>query len=256
MLMFVVVLFLTLGAALPSQASRERRELLPIADSYVRSSGPDFNWGIAHHLWVASGQEEMISFLMFDLSEIPSDALVEEAALRLYASVVDIETVVGVHYCADNDWTELGITYSNKPEFQPEPLDSANITTALAWYEWNIADTTRSTLGATDKRLSLVVKTETEKEAWITFGSTNPMLSPSETGEDWRPRLSVLYSYSPGSGPDPVLIGLLAIGIVGTSIVALELAYIQRKRGKQAKQRSGEIPSHPDANTRQQTSTT
>lgn len=241
--MLFVVLFLTLGAALPSQALRDSKELLPIADSYVRSLGQDFNWGRAGHLWVRSGEEEMISFLMFDLSQIPSDALVEEAELRLYAVGVFLNAVVvGVHYCADNDWTELGITYSNMPEFQPDPLDSVNVTTAFIWYEWNVTDTARLTMGAADKRLSLALKAETENKTWDEFNSANPMLGTSEN--DTRPRLSVLYSYSPSSGPDPVLIGLVAIGVASASIVALELALIRRKRGKQAKECSGEVPSH------------
>jgi hypothetical protein len=45
-----------------------------------------------------------------------------------------------------------------------------------------------------------------------------------------------------------VLIGLIAIGVAGASAIALELAYIQRKRGKQAKERSGEIQGHPATN--------
>lgn len=234
-LLLALTLMLAISHPIRSvQALRDRKALLPTADSYVTREFPDANLGREWILRVmGDGTLETLAFLMFDLGEIPSNAVVEEAELRLYAPGGSSNGIVYLHYCGDNDWTEFGVTYNNKPAYSPELLGTINVTSQWTWYEVNLTETARSTFSKGDKRLSLAITGETLPHAVIVeFDSRTFPLVPS--GENTHPQLSVLYSYTPSSGIDPVLVGLIAIGIVGISSVGLGLVYIWRKRRKQS----------------------
>jgi len=217
--------------AVPSvKVLREKKTLNPTADSYVAEEGPNTNWGRAWWLRVEGDGPEILAFLMFDLGENPSGAAIEGAALRLYVPAVDIKAFVGVYYCSSNDWTEDGITYSNRPTFSSNPVDAANVTTASTWYEWNVTDTVQSAFEATDKRLSLVLKANTYGA--VEFDSKDdPYARPPY--KETRPQLVVVYEAPEPSGSDPLLPVLVAIISIGAAVIALELAYIHLKRRRQ-----------------------
>ena len=227
--LLVLALLVTSALAIPPvQAPRDKKTLNPKADSCARSDSPAWNTGREWYLWVEERFEEMLSFLMFDLSQIPSGATIERAKLRLHTTGdTSKKAPVSVYHCPSNDWTEEGITYNNKPAFSPEPVDTANVTTPMTWYEWNVTATVQSAFEADGKRLSLVLKADTY--GLVQFQSKNdPLARPPP--EDTRPQLVVLYEAPPPSGTDPILTATIIIAVIAAVAVGLGSSYILLKR--------------------------
>jgi hypothetical protein len=206
-----------------AQAASEVKTINPVADSYVVDEFPDWNRGTSPELVVVhrtgTFSSENIAFLMFDLSGVPSDARVEWAKLRLYAKDVFVSAPLSLHYCPDNGWTEDGITYNNKPAFSPAAIDTVNVTVSDTWYEWNVTATVKSTLTAADKRVSLVLKAETNGSA--TFYS--------RSNTDAPPQLVVSYSTTPPTSIDPILVGIVAVAASGLA-AGLAVTFIRLRR--------------------------
>jgi hypothetical protein len=210
------------------QAPLEGKILNPIADSDVFEKFPDWNHGRNMTLSVnGKGSHEILSFLMFDLSQVPSGATIEWAMLRLYAKGVFIKALVSVYYCPSNDWTEGGITYNNKPAFSPNSTDIANVTKP-GWYEWNVTGNFQSAFETADKKLSLVLKADTYGS--LAFDSKdNPWTNPYY---ETRPRLLVSYLAPPPSGNNSILTAAIVIMVIVASATVLALTYILLKRRK------------------------
>jgi hypothetical protein len=225
-----LVLALLLTSALitlPVQAPQEMKTLKPIADSHVANEGPDRNWGREWNLFVRGNGTEILAFLMFDLSQVPSGATIEGAKLRLYTMGVFIKALVSVYYCPSNDWTEEGITYNNKPAFSPNPTDTANVT-KQGWYEWDVTGNFQSAFETADKKLSLVLKADTYGS--LAFDSKdNPWTNPYY---ETRPRLVVSYLAPPPSGNNSILTAAIVIVVIGAAAIVLALTYILLRRRK------------------------
>lgn len=226
LLLLLVTTLAVVHPIFPVQAIRDRKTLSPVADAEVRSAQPDVNLGRIWGLSVERNSEETVNYLMFDLGQLPAGTTaIEEAALRLYAAEGTATSTgeVNVHYCPSNDWTEDGITY-NKPAFQSETIDSVNVTSNSIWYEWNVTSTATSTLRTADKRLSVALEGSTNGGIIVFYSRQSP-------GVDLRPQLSVLYSYTPSSGKEPVLVALIVIVVAAASAIGL-VAYTRRKKRK------------------------
>jgi hypothetical protein len=101
--------------------------LYSVADTYVNASSPDTNYGTSDSLCVAANSEQDFMYLKFDLTSLPSGANIISARLEIYLSdttgsfyAIPADTV-GAYYCSNNSWSELEITWSNKPVFASEP---------------------------------------------------------------------------------------------------------------------------------------
>jgi hypothetical protein len=233
-----LVLILWLLLLHPTSRAQEVVEqgklLRPVEDSDITSEFPDWNRGLFRNLAVSTTLSEF-AFLMFDLSEVPSDARITEATLQLFTASVATSSyptpIVGVHYCPSNDWTEDGITYNNKPAFSTEPVDSVNVTQAQRLYEWNVTDIVSTTLQGGNKKLTLVLKAETRRAAG--FYSAE---QPADPLNDIHPRLRVSYLAPRQSDTNPALNILIAIIIAGAATIALTITYTRLKKRKHAGQ--------------------
>lgn len=232
----LVLRFVLLGMLGPNAMHVEALQgkiLVPTADADVWSEEADWNRGRVMDLDVVrlGISSERLAFLMFDLWEIPIGSNISEAKLQMYAGAVDIKALVSAHYCASNDWAEDEITYNNKPSFSAMATDALNVTRALTWYEWNVTEAARTALSAADKKLSLVLKADTQ--GGIVFRSKDdPWALPQGGVPDTRPHLNVLYVAPPPSGNDPtftILILIIAAGIAG---VVLGITYKRLKHRK------------------------
>ena len=98
-----------------------------MADAYVDSSNPETNYGSVGSLYVSENSEQDFTYVMFDLSSLPPGATIIYVELRMYLSSTggDLYAMpadrIGAYYCSDNSWTENGITWNNKPNFNSEP---------------------------------------------------------------------------------------------------------------------------------------
>jgi hypothetical protein len=150
-----IVLVLVLGLVLicffsvkTVNAQAGQTALNPSDDTCVNSDASSSNYGGEEYLQIwnyqyavlgQSYKSESIVWLKFNLSSVPSGALIDEATLRLYTSLVEETFNVTACYCPNNSWTELGITWDNMPTIGLIPVDSVLVGTAYQWYDWNVS---------------------------------------------------------------------------------------------------------------------
>ncbi len=172
--------------------------LYPIADAYVNCNKPqyedtkDVNYGGSWHLNIIYDfgyTERANSYLMFDLSTIPSTAQITEAKLELYAWSTQLSEAtehVGVHYCPNTSWSEVGITWNNAPSFSTTPTDVISVAFEDTWYSWDITSDVQSALST--GKLTVVLKIEDTGTA----GYISRFYSKDDYGDS--PRLVIDFS--------------------------------------------------------------
>jgi hypothetical protein len=143
------------GASEDSATSSTTATIYSVADAYVSSSSPDENHGDLNSMYVGASSEQDFTYVMFNLSSIPSDAEIISATLKFYLSSTEGEIygspadTIGTHYCSDNSWTELGITWNNKPDFNLEPTSTwafSLIYTVKVYKSWDITEDVKMAL--------------------------------------------------------------------------------------------------------------
>jgi hypothetical protein len=113
-----------------------------VADASVNSSSPDTNYGDMDYMYVKKNSEQRFTYAKFDLSSIPSDANIISAKLKLY--LTDISGYTGninTYYCSNSSWTELEVTWNNKPDFCSEATDEnyfGMIVFVNRYYSWDV----------------------------------------------------------------------------------------------------------------------
>jgi hypothetical protein len=201
MIAVMLTLLLTFeAAATPETASIT---LYPTADAYVNSESPDTNYGSEGTLLVSSNSEFNYTYIMFDLSSIPSDADIKSAnlSLYLYGTRGDVYGVpadkIGVYRCSDTSWTELGITWNNKPSFDPTPTDTWSFSIIFytkVYKRWNVTEDVIDAF-TSEEMLTEVFKFE-KKTGYGHAGFD------SKEGSH-KPKLDILYSAPPTPPPTP-----------------------------------------------------
>jgi hypothetical protein len=167
-----------------------------IADAYVNASSPDTNYGSSDSLYVSANSKLDYTYVMFDLSSLPSEANIIYARLRLYLSdtggtIYGLPSDdVGAYYCSDNSWTENGITWTNRPNFNSEPTDVWSFSLGLIFANYRSWDVTADVKQAFSSGiLTEVVKFESKTgEGYLVFDS-------KEDGAE--PLLEIEYSIEP-----------------------------------------------------------
>jgi hypothetical protein len=172
------------------------KTLYSVADSYVNSSNPDDNYGAVPSIDVGGKSTEQYAYVMFDISSLSSEAHIISAQLKVclktttgavYAMPADS---IGAHYCSDNSWTELGITWNNKPSFAPTPSDTwffPFLYTPDTYKSWDITGDVGTALAST--KITEVLKFERKT------GDGCAVFVSREGGS--RPKLEVEYVTGP-----------------------------------------------------------
>jgi hypothetical protein len=176
----IALMFLTNFAFIPNVNSKEviGSDVVtfhPIADSYVNESTSDTNYGGDTRLRIECNNYHLYSYIMFDLSSLPSDANIIDAKLWLTITSCggsgEWGVTVGVHYCSDNSWKETEITWNNKPVFGSEPTASRTFSGTMyvpATRGWNTTVDVQTAF-ALDKKLTEVVILEEPETSWGHF---------------------------------------------------------------------------------------
>ena len=142
-LAFPVVLFSIIPQVWAIQAS-----VIVSEDSYVSSDQPNTNKGDYSHLFVYNETDELNTtraynaWLKFNLSDIPSNATINSAVLRVHTGLSGTGLVgVGVFLCNDTSWDEYTITWNTTPPlFSSEPIATLNVSTSNTDYDFNVTD--------------------------------------------------------------------------------------------------------------------
>lgn len=149
----ILILFILLLSWLPTYFSLSHVTASPaigsttitiesVADAYVNSSSPDTNYGAMDYVYVKKNSEQRFAYVKFDLSSLPSDANIISAKLKLYLTDIGGYTGnINTYYCSNSSWTELEVTWSNKPDFSSEPTDEnyfGMLVFVDRYYSWDV----------------------------------------------------------------------------------------------------------------------
>jgi unsaturated chondroitin disaccharide hydrolase len=180
-----------------------------VADSKVKSSSPNTNYGSETTLRLRAGDPEWRSYLRFEVAGLAGS--VTRATLRLFVATGsnDGGSVFGVA----NGWTETGLTWNDAPEISGTPLAVAGPVATGSWVEYDVTPA--------------VVGNGSQSFALLSHSSTSVYFSSRE-GEH-APELVV------ASGPPPMHVPSLSAG--GSGLLA-GLMLLVARRGLR-RQRSG-----------------
>ena len=106
----------------------------PAADATVRDSAPNTNFGGTTVLSARSSSPKERVYLRFNVAGV--SGTVTSATLYLYAltNSVNVPTI----YKTSNDWTELGLTWSNRPAPDGGSLPGASRVGANSWVAFDV----------------------------------------------------------------------------------------------------------------------
>ena len=168
-----------------SQGGPVEMKIPVFEEEAVVSGTPDTNYDLNTNrggLWVGNGSPSGVarSWVKFDLSSIPDGVVITSASFHAY--LVDEwnftqDAAIGLHYSANDSWSEPGITWNNQPEFAAAPSDvidgpaGPEMFVNGTWYEWEVTSDVEEAL-AGDKMLTEVLKQideDTPVETWKYF---------------------------------------------------------------------------------------
>ncbi len=104
-----------------------------VADAYVRSDVPASNFGTSTIL-IGRTSPEIDSYVKFDVSGLNGAPL--RAVLRLWVETTG-STTYKVYQVSDNNWTEGGLVFTNKPAFGGL-VATSGATTAGTWVDLDV----------------------------------------------------------------------------------------------------------------------
>ena len=151
--------------------------LAPTADSYVRRSAANSNFGLATTVTVQQGSSsssQRWTYMKFDLAGVPS---VTSAKVRLFGRVsATTSTLVqtAVYPVGETTWTETGLTWNNKPASGATALATvtiANNSTTARWYELDVTQYLLAEKAAGRNVVTLVLKNLANSTPYVTFSS-------------------------------------------------------------------------------------
>jgi hypothetical protein len=151
--------------------------LTPTADSYVRASNANSNFGSGTTLTVQQGSSNSNirwTYMKFDLTSVPS---ITNAKVRLFGAVsattsTTIQTAV--YSVSSTTWTETGLTWNNKPASGTTALGTATIvnnSTTARWYELDVTAYLQAEKAAGRNVVTLALKNLANSTPYVSFTS-------------------------------------------------------------------------------------
>ncbi len=111
-------------------------------DAHVMEDYPNDNTGNLSFLDTGyyNPPSERQIWLGFDFSVIPNGMQVLSATLSLYLNYwwITATREIGAYHSDDDTWTELGITWNNKPSRNANPTSTLNINYGSGYKNWNV----------------------------------------------------------------------------------------------------------------------
>jgi hypothetical protein len=192
-------------------------------DTYVSSSQPAVNQGTRTNLLVYNETNELNithaydGWLKFNLSDIPSNATISSAVLRMHTGNSSTGLVrVGVFLCNDTSWNEYTITWNTTPLLSSsEPLVTINVSASNMDYDFNI---TSAVKGETMMCLVLKVILKAQYDA----GQTDFYSRES----NYAPKLIIDYALEPPTFDWSLAAAIAAFVIIVPTAVGV---YLYRK---------------------------
>lgn len=173
--------------AAPDAPAAVQVSLTPSFDTYANEDFPTTNYGSSADLVVARTTEFLTlrrSYLKFNLSSIPGNAVVSSAVLSIYLKSGSGPIVTLTVYQVNSDWTTGGatpLTWNNQPAIGQSRANNAVSTTA-GRKTWTLTSLVQEWINGTTANYGVVVRgPETSSVEWVrTFdslqGSNDPVL--------------------------------------------------------------------------------
>lgn len=246
------VFLLVAAAAKPLGASPDpaTKDILPTDDSHVNEGAPDAvaDSGVKYNMYIGWDEQYYLSerlYLKFDLeNNLPSDATIENAVLRLYNKYApsigeepytDKTVTVDTKSVSGDNWDETTLTWNNAPSMGATVLDSQTIDKGLGeaagtpaeweWWSWDVTSYVQDEF-AGDGTVSIGLMSQNEGTddavVWVY----------AKDAEEDQPRPHLLVTYTTeGAGDEEgepteipwVYIGVAAAIIAIVAIVAVIL---------------------------------
>jgi len=176
-------------------------ELIAVADTMIGdgASHDHHYWGDTAWMGVGPQYEfaEYYSLVRFDLTEIPSDALIIQARLQLNPIGTDEISVTA--YRITKSWDEMTATWDNMGQCYAEAYDTITIPPEVVWYSfWDVTSLVQSWVNGTYHNHGIMLRDS---------GGPGYRYREIATREHWTdarwPRLLVSWSIPPTVTPTP-----------------------------------------------------
>jgi hypothetical protein len=161
-------------------------------DSYVSVNNPDTNYGSSTRMWAASTVEGAVgeaSYIRFDISAIPTGAIILSATLKLLCTSNSAPGLVYVYRVMET-WNEYTITWNSGASWYHSQSPPSVFVDATGWYAWDVTqNVTKLYLGEHPNYGFALVRDETG--LFTTKFVTKEYGCPS-----CRPKLEIIYTFS------------------------------------------------------------
>jgi hypothetical protein len=205
-----------LSPASPSAAGETCVVLQPgpaaAKDAYIKQERPDDRMGTNNELRVKTENKKLLrSLLQFDLSSIPSTALVNSATLSLWVkSVSGANTTINAHEVT-NTWNETQVTWKARDkaakqnwttqggDYNAAVLGTAALTAGAknVWATWSVKDAAQNWVTTPANNRGVII------EAPVADPKSEAVFKSSDDGTaNQRPKLEVCYGASVSLTPD------------------------------------------------------
>lgn len=166
----------------------------PTKDSYVDQGSPTANYGSGAYMYVRSYYAKPTfrnarSLVEFDISDIPSDATIDVATLRLYARYSSASGRTYVVSRITGSWIEMGVTWNNKPTVTTDNEIEVTMVSADNWLEVNVKNMLQDALS--DGFVGWRLKDKFENSATSKQGT---FCTKEHATSYWRPQLYVEWT--------------------------------------------------------------
>ena len=177
-------------------ADEDTITLHPTADTFTLSDQEDANYGTSkrmeiyyyYELWEYIEDNETryaledysYIYIMFDLTTVPSNFIVDYASLRLYVWMVIYPVYVGTFLCPNNTWDETALTWKNAPEALPYLSDNVYVSAEDASYSWDVTDFVKTAFGVYNLTLVLEPTMSGEGIGYAFFSTREDTDNPPE----------------------------------------------------------------------------
>ena len=134
-------------------------------------------------------------YISFDLSSIPANATITDAAIHLYNAFGSLSSPVLVWRTSDS-WNENALTWNNAPPFIGAALDSKMVS-SVGWHSWSVTPAVQIDY-AEDGKTSLLIY----EPLWEPGGAEGMIAeNTKEAGATYAPYLEVIYTPLPVTPP-------------------------------------------------------
>ncbi|MCJ7789090.1 MAG: DNRLRE domain-containing protein [Candidatus Atribacteria bacterium] len=162
-------------------------------DSTVESINPTANYGTLTYCVVGNTTATATTrtYIQFDLSTVPANAVVVDADLKLYHGTNDSDNFTIGLYEVTSDWDEDTTDWDNQPTCSVDAeITSDIITAAITWESWDIDTLVQVWLDGSITNYGVVLKDtdESSVNTFATFVTSDYMTDPTK-----RPELVIDY---------------------------------------------------------------